>query len=121
MGRLKKGKRYLTHFPTILRLFQVPSRHGKTAGPFSRQNIKKHGLSFEEILGVFNDPFFIEKVDWEHSTLQEERIVGLGNINGIVVLTTVFTERERIRIISSRIATKEEELFYYEQRRNFNC
>lgn len=87
----------------------------------NEMNIKKHGLSFEEILGVFNDPFFIEKVDWEHSTLQEERIVGLGNINGIVVLTTVFTERERIRIISSRIATKEEELFYYEQRRNFNC
>ncbi len=77
----------------------------------NEMNIKKHGLSFEEILGVFNDPFFIEKVDWEHSTLQEERIVGLGNINGIVVLTTVFTERERIRIISSRIATKEEELF----------
>ncbi len=72
----------------------------------NEMNIKKHGLSFEEILGVFNDPFFIEKVDWEHSTLQEERIVGLGNINGIVVLTTVFTERERIRIISSRIATK---------------
>lgn len=83
-------------------------------------NIKKHGLSFEEILDVFNDPFFIEKVDVEHSTLEEERLIGLGNINGIVILVTVFTERERIRIISSRLATKEEEAFYYEQRKNFN-
>lgn len=24
----------------------------------NEMNIKKHGLSFEEILGVFNDPFF---------------------------------------------------------------
>ena len=87
----------------------------------NEMNKKKHGLSFGEILDVFNDPFFIEKVDLEHSSLEEERIIGLGNINGIVILTTAFTERERIRIISSRIATREEEIFYYEQRKNFNC
>ena len=79
-------------------------------------NIKKHGLSFAEILEVFDDPFFQEKVDLEHSTLNETRIIGIGNINGIIIVTTVFTERERIRIISSRLATKAEEVFYYEQK-----
>ena len=83
-------------------------------------NKRKHGFSFEEILEVFNDPFFIEKVDFEHSMLDEERLIGIGNINGNVVITTVYTERERTRIISSRLATKKEEAFYYEQRKNFN-
>lgn len=27
----------------------------------NEMNIKKHGLSFEEILGVFNDPFSLRK------------------------------------------------------------
>lgn len=80
-------------------------------------NREKHGFSFEEILDVFNDPFFQEKIDLEHSTLEEERLIGIGNLNGFVVITTVFTERERIRIISARFATKAEEAFYYEQRK----
>ena len=79
-------------------------------------NIKKHGFSFEEILDVFNDPYFIERVDLEHSTIEEERFIGIGDINGLTIVATIYTERDRIRIISSRIATKQEEVFYYEQR-----
>ncbi|QTQ13908.1 BrnT family toxin [Treponema parvum] len=83
-------------------------------------NIKKHGFSFEEILSMFDDPQFIERVDLEHSTVEEERFIGFGNINGLVIVATIFTERDRIRIISSRLATKKEEAFYYEQRKNFD-
>ena len=79
-------------------------------------NVKKHGFSFEEILDVFNDPHFIERVDLEHSTIEEERFIGIGNINGLTIVATIYTERDRIRIISSRIATKQEEVYYYEQR-----
>jgi len=79
-------------------------------------NIKKHGFSFEEILDVFNDPYFIERVDLEHSTIEEERFIGIGNMNGLTIVATIYTERDRIRIISSRIATKQEEVYYYEQR-----
>ena len=34
-------------------------------------NIKKHGISFEEILPMFDDPLFWEKEDFAHSSLDE--------------------------------------------------
>ncbi|WP_432911204.1 BrnT family toxin [Treponema sp. OMZ 805] len=48
--------------------------HGKFEWDSNKNeiNIKKHGLSFDAILEVFNDPYFIEKIDIEHSTLEEE-------------------------------------------------
>ena len=48
--------------------------HGKFEWDSNKNeiNIKKHGLSFDAILEVFNDPYFIEKIDVEHSTLEEE-------------------------------------------------
>lgn len=84
-------------------------------------NLKKHGFSFDAILEVFNDPYFIEKIDFEHSILEEERLIGIGNLKGFVIITVVYTERDRIRIISSRLATNREEAVYYEQRKKFNC
>ena len=83
-------------------------------------NIKKHGFSFEEILSAFDDPHFIERADLEHSAIEEERFIGFGSINGLVIVATIFIERDRIRIISSRLATKKEEAFYYEQQKNFD-
>lgn len=76
-------------------------------------NKKRHGFGFEEILDVFKGPFFLEKLDSEHSTLEEKRFIGIGNLNGIVVVTTVYTERRRKRLISSRFDAKAEEAFYY--------
>ena len=70
---------------------------------------------------MFNAPFFLEKIDFEHSTLEEERLIGIGNLNRFVIITVVYTERDRTRIISSRLATKQEEAFYYEQRKNVDC
>ena len=48
--------------------------HGKFEWDSNKNeiNIEKHGLSFDAILEVFNDPYFIEKIDIEHSTLEEE-------------------------------------------------
>ena len=82
-------------------------------------NFKKHGIRFAEILEVFDDPYFFEMYDVRHSSESEERMFGVGNIQGILVVTTVFTERERTRIISSRRATAREEALYYEKR-NFD-
>jgi len=97
--------------------------HGKFEWDSNKNeiNIKKHGLAFNEILEVFNDPYFIERLDFEHSTLEEERLIGIGNLHGFVIITTMYTERNNTRIISSRLATKKEEAFYYEQRKSFNC
>ncbi|MDE7140895.1 MAG: BrnT family toxin [Treponemataceae bacterium] len=82
-------------------------------------NFRKHGFHFAEILEVFDDPYFFEMYDTLHSSDDEERMVGVGNIQGMLVVTTVFTERTRTRIISSRRATAREEALYYE-RHNFD-
>lgn len=84
-------------------------------------NIKKHGFSFEEVLPAFDDPCFIEIYDDNHSTWLEHRYLGIGTISGLVIVTTVFTERKRTRLISARHATEEEEVLYYEQQNNFNA
>jgi len=75
-------------------------------------NIKKHGISFEEILPMFDDPLFWEKEDFAHSSLDETRYIGTAKVNGFSVIISCYTERERIRIISARASTKEEEKFY---------
>lgn len=79
-----------------------------------KENRRKHLLSFEEILDVFDDPAFLEIDDEEHSVF-EERFRGIGSIRGIVIITTCFVERgERIRIINARRATAYEEGIYNE-------
>ncbi len=83
-------------------------------------NKQNHGFSFEEILDVFDDPYFYEIFDRKHSTLEEERLIGLGSLNGLVVVTTCYTKREKIRLISSRFADKGEEALYYDYVKNFN-
>ena len=80
----------------------------------------KHGISFEEILPVFDDPFFLERYDYRHSDFYEDRMIGIGSVNGNIVVTTVFTERKRIRIISARLASPYEENVYYEYCRRIN-
>ncbi|MGP1433846.1 MAG: BrnT family toxin [Catonella sp.] len=56
----------------------------------------------------------IEKYDELHS-INEDRYITIGEINGIaVVVMVVYTERENgIRIISARLATKLEKEAYY--------
>ncbi len=83
-------------------------------------NIKKHGLSFEEILPVFDDPFFLERYDYQHSEVNEDRMFGIGSVNGIAIVATAFTERQRIRIISARLASPSEERVYYEYCKRLN-
>ena len=75
-------------------------------------NIKKHGISFEEILPMFEDPLFWERVDSAHSTDEEIRYFGVAKIKGFAVVVSCYTERKRTRIISARISTKEEERQY---------
>ena len=82
-------------------------------------NKRKHGLSFEEILPMFDDPLFWEQLDFEHSTAAETRWFGTARINGVAVVVSSYTERERIRIISARISTNEEERRYEEWCRQF--
>lgn len=75
-------------------------------------NKEKHGISFETAVLVFNDSERIEMFDRLHSTKDEERYITIGKAGK--VLFVVFTERkERKRIISARLANKEERRLYY--------
>ncbi len=78
----------------------------------NESNKKKHRISFETAVHVFDDPDYIEMYDFEHST-DEERFVAIGRVGDI--LFVVFVERgEKIRIISARLATETEKEIYYD-------
>lgn len=80
----------------------------------NKKNKEKHGLCFEQILPIFDDPFFLEYYDKEHSSEDEDRFFGLGSVQGVVVVATSYTERMRTRIISARLAMPKEEEAYNE-------
>ncbi|MDQ3005785.1 MAG: BrnT family toxin [Chloroflexota bacterium] len=79
-----------------------------------KKNLKKHDVGFEEASTIFEDPRFISFLDEEHST-EEERHITIGMSDKVRLLMAAHTERKRrIRIISARKATKNEEKFYNE-------
>lgn len=78
----------------------------------NEKNIKKHGLSFEQVMPVFDDPMFLERYDKEHSTATEDRYFGLGCLQGVIIVATSYTENNRIRIISARVASPKETEVY---------
>ena len=78
-------------------------------------NKENHGFHFEEILGVFDDPFFLEAYDQEHSTLNEIRMKGIASFDRRIYFYISYTERgERTRIISARLAESFERECYDE-------
>jgi uncharacterized DUF497 family protein len=80
----------------------------------AKKNIKVHNVSFEEASTSFKDTLSLTIYDPLHSD-KEDRFVLLGNSYKNHLLVTVFTERhDRIRLISSRKATKTERVQYEE-------
>ena len=78
----------------------------------NKANIKKHGVAFEMAAKVFLDEKRIERYDAEHSSIDESRYKTIGMVGK--VLTVIYTERKTaIRIISARLAEKEEIDEYY--------
>ena len=64
---------------------------------------------------VFSDPFAIERPD-DREEYGEERFVMVGAAEGKALLFVAYTEREeRIRIISARRATQNEQNDYSRQ------
>ncbi len=76
-------------------------------------NKQKHKISFETAAHVFDDPEYIEMYDFEHS-VDEDRFIAIGMVGDIIFV--VFTERrDKIRLISARLATDAERRLYYDQ------
>lgn len=82
-------------------------------------NIAKHAVTFDEATGSFYDPYTRIIDDPDHSD-NEERFVLIGMSLSARILTVVHCVRgkgSRIRIISARRATKNEERLYWRYRK----
>jgi uncharacterized DUF497 family protein len=82
-------------------------------------NRRKHGVSFDEARTVFDDPLAAIFADEEHS-IEENReiIIGYSVLKRLVLV--YFTERQKdcIRIISARGATRREQSEYEDHFQN---
>ena len=93
----------------------------------NQSNLRKHGVSFEDVTYVFEDPYFFLVQD--HFVNGEERWQTFGMINNFLVLMIAHTVLERlengelievIRIISARQATKHERRNYEDEIRKLH-
>jgi uncharacterized DUF497 family protein len=80
----------------------------------AERNRRKHGITFDEALTVFFDPFELTIFDPDHSIL-EERFVSIGESSEGRLPVVGYVERERkIRLIFARRATWPERFDYEE-------
>ena len=78
----------------------------------AKSNEQKHGVSFDEAITVFKDPFTLTILDPDHS-VDETRFIDLGYSDHGRLLIVVYTERDNlIRLISSRLANNAERKTY---------
>ena len=81
-------------------------------GAKALDNIRKHGVAFEEASSAFLDPLSLTVPDPRHSD-SEHRFVLVGLSNSRRLLVVAHADRgDRIRIISARIASGRERRDY---------
>ncbi|MGH8730984.1 MAG: BrnT family toxin [Burkholderiales bacterium] len=74
-------------------------------------NFKKHGVSFADAEGVFQDPLAVTQIDPDAE--RERRFVAVGLGSAADLLVVVYTMRdEEVRLISARRATRKERKTY---------
>jgi len=98
----------------------IVSPDGRFEWEESKNNLNKedHGFYFEEVLAVFDDPFFLEAYDDAHSTMEEVRLKGIASFDQRVYFFLSYTERgERTRLFSARLAEAHERKYYDENYR----
>ncbi|NEP77293.1 MAG: BrnT family toxin [Okeania sp. SIO3C4] len=79
----------------------------------NQQNIRKHGITFEEATEIFYGIVFtVIDERYDYGEICE---ISIGAIQGVIIITVVHTERNgNIRIISARKATLKERRIYYD-------
>ena len=80
-------------------------------------NARTHGVRFDDVCYVFNDPFGLNLYDEGHSDAEDRWILlGRSPLNGrIMVVVHTFRrsgDTETVRIVSARKANKSEETTY---------
>ena len=77
-------------------------------------NKNKHGVSFEEANTVFGDPLSLTIDDPLHSRSEQRFIIIGRSIRQRTVVVVYVERRNKIRIISARLATSREKKTYEE-------
>jgi uncharacterized DUF497 family protein len=77
-------------------------------------NLKKHGVSFEEAMSCFYDPLQIAFEDPDTIAKEQREILVAHSARGKVLLVVYTVRDQKIRIISARKVTKQEEKNYAE-------
>ncbi|MBI5638981.1 MAG: BrnT family toxin [Nitrospirae bacterium] len=83
----------------------------------NRENVKRHGISFEDAKDVFDDPFHISVLDKRFDYFDERWItIGSTRDKHVIVIGHLYYLKENgdevIRIITARAAIKKERAQY---------
>ena len=78
-------------------------------------NKKKHHVSFEHAILVFEDEYMYEEYDDAHS-LDEDRYDIIGAVDDILFVVCTYRANDVVRIISARKANNTERSKYYGNR-----
>lgn len=81
-------------------------------------NFNKHGIRFSTAIKIFKDPNLLIREDIEHS--KEVRYNIIGKIKKILFVVCVLKEENTVRLISARLATKNEKERYLGNGENNN-
>jgi len=83
-------------------------------GRKAKSNELKHGVTFEDAITAFDDPFALVAPDPGHSTPEERRqwLIGEADTGVVVVVFTVRQPGNVHRIISARPASRKERTRY---------
>jgi len=80
-----------------------------------RLNRRRHGISFDTALHVFDDPYHVTTQDREVDGEPRYQTIGMvGAHNVLLVAHTDDEETDAIRIVSARKATRTERRIYAE-------
>lgn len=80
-------------------------------------NAKKHGIRFENAIGIFQGPV-LTWID-DRADYGETRHISIGALEGVLVIVVVHTARRKAtRIISARRANRRERKRYHEACKN---
>jgi uncharacterized DUF497 family protein len=76
-----------------------------------RANLQKHGLDFVDAEKVFDSPLVL--IEDTREVYDEQRMIGIGLLDFLVVLIVHVESDEEIRVISMRKADSDETDLYY--------
>ena len=81
----------------------------------AESNLKAHGVSFREATTVFADPLSITISDPDHSSAEMRFLdIGLSYLRRLLSWYRTQSEATKIRIITARLATRNERKQYEE-------